>query len=98
MVEIEKLSNYKQSVVVIDSELDKYDDTDIFKEKNDSAFAFLEKNPVPARLLKEMQDRRIKRRFEQNMSIDQIAQVLDLPKTEVLAALEEMGLVEPVIS
>jgi hypothetical protein len=97
MVEIEKLSNNKQSDVVIDPELDKYDDMDIFKEKNDSAFAFLEKNPVSAHLLKEMQDRRIKRRFEQNMSIEQIAQVLDLQNAEVLAALEEMGLIEPVI-
>ena len=97
MVEIEKLSNYRQPVIVIDPDLDKYDDMDIFKEKNERAFAFLEKNPVPAHLLKEMQDRRIKRRFEQNMSIEQIAQVLNLSKTEVLAALEEMGLIEPVI-
>jgi hypothetical protein len=97
MVEIEKLSNYRQSVIVIDPELDKYDDMDIFKEKNERAFAFLEKNPVPAHLLKEIKDRSIKRRFEQNMSIEQIAQVLELPKAEVLAALEELGLVAPVI-
>jgi hypothetical protein len=97
MVEVEKLSNYKQTIIVIDPDLDKYDDMDMFKEKNEQAFAFLEKNPVPAHLLKEMQDRRIKRRFEQNMPIEQIAQVLDLPKTAVLSALEEMGLIEPVI-
>lgn len=98
MVKVEKLSNYRQSIVVIDPDLDKYDDMDIFKEKNEQAFAFLEKNPVPASLLKDMQDRRIKRRFEQNMSIEQIAQVLDLPKNDVFLALEEMGLVEPVSS
>jgi DNA-binding IclR family transcriptional regulator len=46
--------------------------------------------------LKEIKDGRIKRRFEQNMSIEQIAQALDLPKAEVLLALEEMGLIERV--
>jgi hypothetical protein len=97
MGEIKKSSNYSQSHVVIDPDLDKYDDMDIFKEKNEKAFAFLGRNPVPAPLLKQMQDRRIKRRFEQNMSIEQIAQVLDLSKIEVVSALEEMGLIEPVI-
>ena len=85
-----------KSRVTINPELDKYDKMDIFKEKNESAFAFLEKNPIPAHLLKEIKDGRIKRRFEQNMSIEQIARVLDLPKAEVLSALEEMGLIEPV--
>jgi hypothetical protein len=98
MVEIEKLSNYRQSVIVIDPELDKYDDMDIFKEKNERAFAFLEKNPVPAHLLKEIKDRSIKRRFEQNMSIEQIAQRVSLPESEVFLALEEMGLGESVVS
>ncbi len=98
MIEIEKLSNYRQSIVVIDPDLDKYDDMDIFKEKNEQAFAFLEKNPIPASLLKEMQDRRIKHRFEQNMSIEQIAQALDVSRTEVSLALEEMGLVETICS
>lgn len=85
-----------KSRVTINPELDKYDKMDIFKEKNESAFAFLEKNPIPAHLLKEIKDGRIKRRFEQNMSIEQIARVLDLPKAEVLSALKEMGLIEPV--
>jgi hypothetical protein len=94
--ETEVLLRLEEMGLVIDTDLDKYDDMDIFKEKNEQAFAFLEKNPVPASLLKEMQDRRIKHRFEQNMSIEQIAQALDLPKNDVFLALEEMGLVEPV--
>ncbi len=98
MIEIEKIKDKRQAVVIINPDLDKYDDMAIFKEKNDKMFAFLEQNPLPAEWVKEIKDGRIKRYFEQNMPIEQIAQRVSMPKTSVLLALEEMGLIEPVIA
>jgi hypothetical protein len=46
--------------------------------------------------IKEMKMRQIKRRFEQNMPVEQIAELVHLPKAEVLLCLEEMGLLKPV--
>jgi hypothetical protein len=67
------------------------------KKANEMA-AFLEENPFPTAWLQEMKNSDIKRGFEQNKSIEQIAQAVRLPKEEVLSRLEEMGLIEPVIA
>ena len=43
-----------------------------------------------------MSDKRIKHRFEQGLSIEQIAQQVELSEPEVLLRLQEMGLMEQV--
>jgi hypothetical protein len=93
---IEELNDIKLSVDIVDNKLKKQQTIPNHQRKANETFAFLEKHPLPAEWVKEIKDDRIKRRFEQNMSIEQIAQALDLPKVEVLLALEEMGLIEPV--
>ncbi len=97
MKDIQEFNSLKSYVVTVNPDLDKYDNMPLFQEKKDKVAAILEKHPIPQEWLKEIKDDRIKRRFEQNMSIEQIAQVLELPKAEVLTALEEMGLIERVI-
>ena len=97
MKEIEELIDTHSSINSIDNKLVEQEKIPNYQRKANEAFAFLEKNPIPQEWLKEIKDDRIKRRFEQNMSIEQIAKVLELPKADVLAALEEMGLIEPVI-
>jgi hypothetical protein len=68
-----------------------------YQRKANEMFAFLEQHPVPEAWLKTVKNRDIKHCFEQHKSIEQIAELVKLPKAEVLAALEEMGLIEPVI-
>ena len=68
-----------------------------FQRKANEAFAFLEQHPLPEAWLKMIKNRDIKHCFEQHKSIAQTAELVKLPKAEVLAALEEMGLIEPVI-
>jgi hypothetical protein len=93
---MKKIDALKPTKIRIDSDLDIYDKMPLFQDTMDKVGAVLEKKSTQD-LIKEIKNERIKYRFEQNMSIEQIAQVLDLPKAEVLAALEEMGLIEPVI-
>lgn len=89
-------NNLKSSSIKINPDLDKYDKMPLFQEKKDKVGAILEQHPPPVAWLKEIKNGRIKRYFEQNMSIEQIAQRVSLPKSEVFLALEEMGLAEPV--
>jgi hypothetical protein len=98
MIQIEKLNAYIQMNVVINPDLDKYDDIDLFKEKNERAFAFIKEHPLPEEWVKKIKDGRIKRYFEQNMSIEEIAQRVSLPKEAVLMSLEEMSLIQPVVA
>jgi hypothetical protein len=96
MKDIQEFDSLKSYVVTINPDLDKYDNMPLFQEKKDKVGLILEKKSTKA-LIKEIKDGRIKRYFEQNLSIEQIAQRVSLPKTEVLSALEEMGLIVPVI-
>jgi hypothetical protein len=93
---MKKIDASKPTKIRVNSDLDIYEKMPLFQETMDKVGAVLEKKSTQA-LIKEIKYERIKYRFEQNMSIEQIAQVLDMPKAEVLAALEEMGLIEPVI-
>ncbi len=97
MKKIEGSNDLETTTARINTHLDVYDKMPLFQNTRDKVALVLEKKSTQA-LIKEIKDNRIKRRFEQNMSIEQIAQVLDLPKAEVLAALEEMGLIAPVIA
>lgn len=98
MTEIEELNGINSSLIIVDNELNKREKIPNHQRKANETFAFLEKHPIPTALLNKIKNERIKRHFEQNMSIEQIAQLLDLPKAEVSVALEEMGLVEQVSS
>lgn len=69
-----------------------------YLKKANEMSAFLEKNPFPAVWLQEMKDSDIKRFFEQNKPIEQIAQLVRLTEEAVLLRLEEMGLIEPVVA
>jgi hypothetical protein len=93
---MKKIDALKPTKIRIDSDLDIYDKMPLFQDTMDKVGAVLEKKSTQD-LIKEIKNERIKYRFEQNMSIEQIAQTLELPNAEVLAALEEMGLIEPVI-
>ena len=97
MKDIQEFNSLKSYVVTINPDLDKYENMPLFQEKKDKVGLILEKKSTQA-LIKEIKDGRIKRYFEQNLSIEQIAQRVSLPKAEVLLALEEMGLIEPVNS
>ena len=96
MKDIQEFNSLKSYVVTINPDLDKYENMPLFQEKKDKVGLILEKKSTQA-LIKEIKEGRIKRYFEQNIAIEQIAQRVSLPKAEVLAALEEMGLIERVI-
>jgi hypothetical protein len=80
----------------INPDLDKYEPTPYFQQKDEDAFAFLEQHPPPAEWMKRITDRRIKHDFDNNMPIDAIAESYKLSNEDVLLRLEEMGLVAPV--
>jgi folate-dependent tRNA-U54 methylase TrmFO/GidA len=95
MKDIQEFNSLKSYAVTVNPDLDKYENMPLFQEKKDKVGLILEKKSTQA-LIKEIKDERIKRYFEQNMPIEQIAKRVSLPKAEVLSALEEMGLIEPV--
>jgi hypothetical protein len=95
MKDIQEFNSLKSYVVTVNPDLDKYENMPLFQEKKDKVGLILEKKSTQA-LIKEIKDGRIKRYFEQNLSIEQIAKRVSLPKAEVLLALEEMCLIEPV--
>ena len=96
MKDIEEFFDAQSPIITVNKDLDKYEQMPIFQEKNEAADAFLEQNPPPEAWIKEMKMRQIKRRFEQNMPVEQIAELVYLPKAEVILCLEEMGLLNPV--
>ena len=64
-----------------------------FQDKLDIAAAFLEKHPLPDSLMQDIKNKRIKFLFEQNMSVEQMAQRLSLTQSEVLLNLQKLGLI-----
>jgi hypothetical protein len=98
MNNIEEFDSSKSYIITVNPDLDKYDVMPLFQEKKDNVAAVLAKHPIPQEWVKATKDGRIKRYFEQKMSVEQIAQRVSLPQADVLLALEEMGLIEPVIA
>ena len=96
MKDSQKLENMTRRRAKINPDLDRYDAMSLFQKKNEDALAFLEKHPLPNAWTERITDRRIKRDFDNNMSISAIAESHELTETEVLQRLEEMGLVEPI--
>ncbi len=97
MKDTEAYIDGQSPIITVNKDLDKYEQMPIFQDKNEAANAFLEQNPPPATWIKEMKMRQIKRRFEQNISVEDIAQLVQLTKIEVLLCLEEMGLLKSIV-
>lgn len=93
MKKIEELNKSKLPIAIYDNQLDTYEKMPLFQEKLAKANAILEKN-MPLAFLKTKKNQRIKQYFEQQIPVEQIAKQLDLPKSEVLLCLEEIGLIE----
>ena len=92
---IEERNKLKSPKLIISKRLEKYDNLPLFQKKLDKVNAFLAEYPLNE-LLREKDNKQIKLCFEQGLSIEQIAQQVELPKAEVLLRLKEMGLIEPV--
>ncbi len=92
MKHIKEVKKSKQHKVIVNPELDKYDDMPVFQNKLDMAAAFLEKHPLPESLMQDIKSKRIQYLFEQNMSVEQMAQRLSLTKSEILLNLQKLGL------
>lgn len=90
---IEELNKSKLPIVIVNKRLEKYDNLPLFQKKLDEANALLAEFP-PTAFLRKKENKRIKRLFEQGLSIEQIVKEVDLPKNEILLRLNEMGLVD----
>lgn len=90
---IEEQSKSKSPKLIISKRLGKYDTMPLFQKKLDKVNAFLAEYPLDM-LLREKDNRQIKLCFEQGLSIEQIAQQIELPEAEVLLRLKELGLME----
>lgn len=97
MKEIKEYDNLEASTSFAETVKDAQIMPNYLKKANEMA-AFLEENPFPTVWMNEMKNKDIKRCFEQNKSIQQIAQLVRLSETDVLSRLEEMGLVESVVA
>ena len=64
-----------------------------YQKRADEASAFLKKNP-PFEAIKAIENKRIKRYFEEGNSLEQIAVLFKLSEKEVAARLQELGLIE----
>ena len=95
MKEIKEYDDLTTPTAFTDTVKDAQNMPNYLRKANEMA-AFLAKNPFPAAWMAEMKDNDIKRCFDQNKSIPQIAQLVRLSETEVLQRLEDMGLIEPV--
>ena len=95
MKEIKEYDDLKTATSFTDTVKESQKMPNYLKKANEMA-AFLEEHPFPTAWMKEMKNSDIKRCFEENKPIEQIAQLVRLTETEVWSRLEEMGLVEPV--
>ncbi len=97
MKKIEKINGLTSVAVVVNPALDKYEKMPLFQNTMNKVGVVLAKESTQT-LIREIKNERIKAYFEQNKSIEEIAELVKISETEVLLALEEMGLVEPICS
>ncbi len=93
MKKIEALNNSKSPIAIYNKKLDKYENMPLFQGKVSKANAILAKNP-PNQIMKDIEDKRIKAYFEQEITLEQMAVNMNLTENEVSLRLTEMGLVQ----
>lgn len=86
---IEELNGSKLPIVIVNKRLEKYDNLPLFQKKLDEANALLAEFP-PTAFLRKKENKRIKRLLEQGLSIEQIAQQVELSESDVKLRLQEI--------
>ena len=86
---IEELNESKLPIVIVNKRLEIYDNLPFFQKKLDEANALLAEFP-PTAFLRKKENKRIKRLLEQGLSIEQIAQQVELSESDVKLRLQEI--------